>query len=69
MSNTADRMRLWAELLSLIDRRRSETGDPSLGASIERAILDLQVRELEHDIFEDPGALEPMLVPLRRRGT
>jgi hypothetical protein len=59
-------MKLWEDLLSLIERRRIETGDPHLGSSIERVILDSQLEELERDILENPGAFEPWLV--RRRG-
>ena len=65
MSNTSDRMKLAAEILALIDRKRAEAGDPNLGSAIERVLLDAQIREIEQDIFEDPGAIEPMLV--RRR--
>jgi hypothetical protein len=65
MTTMADRMKLWEDLLALIDRKRGETGDPHLGSAIERAIIDAQFRELEQDIFEDPGAIEPWLI--RRR--
>ena len=65
MSNTSDRMKLAAEILALIDRKRAEAGDPNLGSAIERALLDAQIQEIEQDIFADPGAIEPMLV--RRR--
>ena len=67
MSNTADRIQLCEAVLALIERKRLETGDESLGSSIERAVLESQIADLEHEIFEDPGAIEPMLVPLRRR--
>ena len=63
MSSTADRMKLCEDLLAAIDRRRAETR--GLGSSIEKVILDNQIRELEKDIFEDRGAFEPWLV--RRR--
>ena len=65
MTSTADRMKFHEAILELIDRKRTETGDPSLGSSIERLVLDAQVKELEQDIFEDPGAFEPWLI--RRR--
>jgi hypothetical protein len=65
MSSTADRLKLWEDLLDLIDRRRNETNDPLLGSAIEKVILDSQFRELEQDILEDPGAFEPWLI--RRR--
>jgi len=67
MSNTADRIKLSEAILALIERKRAESGDESLGAAIEHAILQSQIADLERDIFEDPGAIEPMLVPLRRR--
>ena len=66
MSNAADRLALGEAILALIEKRRVETGDESLGVAIERVILDAQVRDLEKDIFEDPGAIEPWLVRRRR---
>lgn len=66
MTNTAERLRLCEEILELIARRREETGDPGLGLAIERVVLDSHFRELEQDILEHPGAIEPWLT--RRRG-
>lgn len=34
-------------VLSLIDRRRAETGDEGIGAAVERRILDREIKELE----------------------
>jgi hypothetical protein len=65
MSNVADQMKLCEAVLALIEQKRAETGDSSLGASIERLVLDMQVSEIEADILEDPGAFEPWLI--RRR--
>jgi len=67
MSNTADRLELSEAILALIERKRAETGDESLGASIERVVLDTQFQELEAEIVENPGAIEPWLIR-RRRG-
>jgi hypothetical protein len=67
MSNTGDRLQLFEEILSLIERKREETGDESLAASIERVVVDSQIKELEHEIFDNPGAIEPWLIK-RRRG-
>jgi hypothetical protein len=67
MSTMADRVELCEAILELIERRRAETGDFLLGSTIERAVLDSQIRELENDIFNDPGAIEPFLIR-RRRG-
>jgi hypothetical protein len=66
MSSTSDRMMFYGEILDLIDRKRTETGDPFLGSNIERLVLDAQVKELEQDIFEDPGAFEPWLIRRRK---
>jgi hypothetical protein len=67
MSNTADRLELCGAILALIERKRAETGDESLGASIEGVVLDNQFQELEGDILQNPGALEPWLIR-RRKG-
>ena len=61
------RLALSEEILALIEKKRAETGDESLGAAIERVILDAQMRDLENDIFEDPGAIEPWLVRRRQK--
>jgi hypothetical protein len=66
MRNTTECMRLYEEILTLIDRRRAEAGDPFLGSAVERVLLENQFRELEQEIFEDPGAMEPWLVRRRR---
>jgi hypothetical protein len=66
MTTTAERMALCEAVVALIEQKRAETGDPLLGASIERAVIDMQFQELEADILEDPGAFEPWLI--RRRG-
>lgn len=66
-SNAADRMNLCEAILALIAAKREETGDDSLGANIESVVLDAQFKELEAEILELPGALEPWLVR-RRRG-
>ena len=65
MSRTAERLKLYEAVLALIEQRRAETGDPSLGSAIEKVVIETQMRELESEILEDPGAFEPWLV--RRR--
>jgi hypothetical protein len=65
MSSMADRLELYGAILALIERKRLETRDDSLGASIEKVIVESQFRELESEILENPGAFEPWLV--RRR--
>ena len=66
MSTTTDRLELCEAILDLIERKRAVTGDESVGASIERAVLESQMKELENEIFENPGAIEPWLIRLRR---
>ncbi|HTS63880.1 MAG TPA: hypothetical protein VMH28_17780 [Candidatus Acidoferrales bacterium] len=65
MSNTVERLRLCEAVLALIEQRRAATSDEFLGAGIERAVLDMQMQEIEAEILENPGAIEPWL--LRRR--
>lgn len=65
MSNAADRLKLCEAVLALIQQRRAETGDESLGADIEGVIIDSQFRDIEQEILENPGAFEPWLI--RRR--
>jgi len=65
MSSMADRMALDEAILALIQDKRAQTSDPSLGWEIERVILDTQFREIEGEILENPGAFEPWLI--RRR--
>ena len=67
MSNAADRLKLCEAVLALIEQKRAETGDESLGADIEQVVIDSQFRELETEILENPGAFEPWLIR-RRRG-
>ena len=65
MSNAADRLKLAGAVLALIEQMRAETGDESLGSDIERVVLQTQFQELEAEILENPGAIEPWLI--RRR--
>jgi hypothetical protein len=66
MSRLNERLELFEAILSLIEEKRARSGDPFLGEAIERAVLDSQFGELEQDILEHPGAIEPWLI--RRRG-
>lgn len=67
MSTTKDRLELCESILALIERKRIETGDEFIGDSIERVVLDSHFREIEKEIMDDPGAIEPWLIR-RRRG-
>lgn len=66
MTNTVERLRLYEAILELIDQKRVESGDEMLGAAIEKVVIDSQFREIEKDIFDNPGPIEPWLIRLRR---
>lgn len=66
MSSMVDRLELCEAVLALIEQKRAETSDPSLGDALEQFVLDAQVKELEDEILENPGAFEPWLVRRRR---
>ncbi|MFN0165027.1 MAG: hypothetical protein ACKV22_01240 [Bryobacteraceae bacterium] len=67
MTSATYRLRSGADVLATIDRRRDETGNAGIGVSIERSILEREFAELEEDILADPGALESLLVPVKKR--
>ena len=64
---TRERLVKGVEILQKLDGRREEELAPWLGQSIEREILNRELRDLELDILADPGALESQLVRVRRR--
>jgi hypothetical protein len=66
MSSMANRLELCEAVLALIERKRAEKGDETLGASIESFLIGSEFRDLEDEILENPGAIEPWLV--RRHG-
>ena len=66
MGTTKNRMELSEAILALIEKKRIQTGDESLGADIEQVIIESQFEDLEHEILENPGAIEPWLVRRRR---
>jgi hypothetical protein len=65
MSTVADRLALYEAILALIEKKREDTHDESIGVAMERLILDTQFQEIEGEILENPGAFEPWLI--RRR--
>ncbi len=67
MSSMADRLTLYEAILALIEKKRLETGDPTLGETVEHFIIENQFEDVEREILENPGAIEPWLVR-RRRG-
>jgi len=66
MGTTKNRMELSEAILALIEKKRIQTGDESLGADIEQIIVAGQFEDIEQEILENPGAIEPWLVRRRR---
>jgi hypothetical protein len=66
MNGIADRLALCEAVLALIEKKRIETGDPNLGSGIERVIVEGEFHDIEKEILEDPGAIEPWLIRRRR---
>jgi len=62
-----ERLQKELEILERLDNRRDAEQSPGVGESIERQILNRELRELEADILADPGALESQLVRVKRR--
>jgi len=67
MSGIQRRLEHGAHTLALLDRKRHETGSPVLGRDAEHEIVDRELRELEAEMLANPGALEKLLVRVRRR--
>jgi hypothetical protein len=66
MSTTKDRIELSEAILALIQKKRVQTGDESLGEAVERVLIESQFQDLEREILENPGAIEPWLIRRRR---
>ena len=66
MSKTADKVKLSEAILELVEKQRAETGDELLGTDIVEFLIEAQFHDLEAEILENPGAIEPWLVRRRR---
>src|SRR5205809_498680 len=69
MSHIADiaaRLQTGVTMLSELERKRTETGDPNWGSGVEQQIIETELRDLEQDILWDPQALSEQLVRVRR---
>jgi hypothetical protein len=64
---TREQIELNVAFLAHLEEERQRSGDPALGAATERDIISRALDALEQDILFDPGAIEPMLVPVRMR--
>jgi hypothetical protein len=61
MTNIHEELKSRAKILEIIDRRRLDSGDPTLGSAIERAIIDHCLVELERE------ANTPLVALAKRR--
>jgi len=53
-------------MLELLESRRLASGDTQLGSNIERMIIDRELKDLEAEIYKNPGPLLECLVPVNR---
>jgi hypothetical protein len=58
MNDIKARLEKGVAALQSLERRRRETRSPLLGYNAEFLIIAAELRQLEADIFSDPGALE-----------
>jgi hypothetical protein len=61
MNDIKARLEKGAAVLQRLERRRRETRSPRLGYNAEFLIIAKELRQLEADIFRDPGALASRL--------
>jgi len=67
MSEIAARLQTGVTILSDLQQKRMETGDPNWGSGVEQQIIETELRELEQDILWDPQTLSEQLVRVRRK--
>jgi hypothetical protein len=54
-------------VLRLLDRRRAETGDPSLGRGVEAKILDLELADLASAVAAEENAERALVAKIPPR--
>ena len=54
-----ERLSTCVRILARIDENRARCHQPGLGQSVERLIIDRELRELELDILADPVQTKP----------
>jgi hypothetical protein len=67
MNAIAQRLKEGSAALDRLDQMRALTGDREFGRDDEYTILITELWDLEEEILCNPGAPEPMLVPVRRK--
>ena len=62
MRSISERLQQSVATLDALDRRRDEMHSPMHGADTEWSLIERELRELENEILQNPGALEKFLV-------
>ncbi|MBI3679883.1 MAG: hypothetical protein HY235_05745 [Acidobacteria bacterium] len=68
MRSLSERLEQSVAILTKLDRKRIEMRSPALGLDTEWSLIERELRELETEILENPGALEKFLTRTHRRG-
>lgn len=68
MRSVKERLEQSVATLGTLERRRQQMRTPTLGQDMEWSLIERELREIEEDILEDPGALEKFLIRIRRPG-
>ncbi|MBV6434729.1 MAG: hypothetical protein IANPNBLG_05005 [Bryobacteraceae bacterium] len=66
MRSIKERLEQSVATLGTLERKREEMRSPALGADTEWSLIESELREIEEDILQDPGALEKFLVRDKR---
>ena len=61
MLETADRLKRAELMLALIDHRRREKKESTVGSCVAWYIVDRELQELEREIRDNPGPLKAVL--------
>jgi hypothetical protein len=67
MRSLKERLEQSVATLETLDRKRAEMRSPAHGQDTEWSLIERELREIEQDILDEPGALEKFLV--RRRSS
>lgn len=68
MRSAKERLQQSVATLETLDRKREEMRTHSLGQDTEWSLIERELRDLEDEILENPGALEKFLVRTKRQG-
>jgi hypothetical protein len=67
MRSIVERLHRGVSILTELQQKRMEAGDPQLGCDVERSIVETELRDLEHEIVSDTAVPAEELVYVRRR--